>query len=131
MQVDLQSVRDSVKYCCFLLEAEVTDSALLALSKEILSDKVCVVDSSHLSVVVDCYLAVVFVVDGAVDSPVVVGCFAYFAVVFFSCRASLVRDACRPCGPGVDNPVVACFLDELHLSLLAPFTAVHLSAGSH
>ncbi|CAM9149523.1 unnamed protein product, partial [Scytosiphon promiscuus] len=38
-QVDLQSVRDSVKYCCFLLEAEVTDSALLALSKEILSDK--------------------------------------------------------------------------------------------
>lgn len=42
-QVDLQSVRDSVKYCCFLLEAEVTDSALLALSKEILSDKVCFV----------------------------------------------------------------------------------------
>ncbi|CAM9739893.1 unnamed protein product, partial [Pylaiella littoralis] len=37
--VDLQSVRDSVKYCCFLLEAEVTDSALLALSKEILSGK--------------------------------------------------------------------------------------------
>ncbi|CAN0577672.1 unnamed protein product, partial [Ectocarpus sp. 12 AP-2014] len=36
---DLQSVRDSVKYCCFLLDAEVTDSALLALSKEILSDK--------------------------------------------------------------------------------------------
>ncbi|CAN0073697.1 unnamed protein product, partial [Ectocarpus sp. 8 AP-2014] len=27
--VDLQSVRDSVKYCCFLLDAEVTDSALL------------------------------------------------------------------------------------------------------
>lgn len=40
VQVDLQSVRDSVKYCCFLLEAEVTDSALLALSKEILSGKV-------------------------------------------------------------------------------------------
>lgn len=39
-QVDLQSVRDSVKYCCFLLEAEVTDSALLALSKEILLNKV-------------------------------------------------------------------------------------------
>lgn len=33
-------MRDSVKYCCFLLEAEVTDSALLALSKEILADKV-------------------------------------------------------------------------------------------
>lgn len=33
-------MRDSVKYCCFLLDAEVTDSALLALSKEILSDKV-------------------------------------------------------------------------------------------
>lgn len=43
-QVDLQSVRDSVKYCCFLLEAEVTDSALLALSKEILSDKVRALD---------------------------------------------------------------------------------------
>lgn len=40
LQVDLQSVRDSVKYCCFLLDAEVTDSALLALSKEILFDKV-------------------------------------------------------------------------------------------
>ena len=39
-QVDLQSVRDSVKYCCFLLQAEVTDSALLALSKEILLNKV-------------------------------------------------------------------------------------------
>ena len=39
-QVDLQSVRDSVKYCRFLLEAEVTDSALLALSKEILLNKV-------------------------------------------------------------------------------------------
>lgn len=33
-------MRDSVKYCCFLLEAEVTDSALLALSKEILLNKV-------------------------------------------------------------------------------------------
>ncbi|CAM9758996.1 unnamed protein product, partial [Discosporangium mesarthrocarpum] len=37
--VDLEAVCTSVKYCCFLLEAEVTESALLALSQEILSDK--------------------------------------------------------------------------------------------
>ena len=30
---------DSIKYCSFLLEAEVTDSALFSLSKEILNDK--------------------------------------------------------------------------------------------
>jgi hypothetical protein len=32
-------VWDSIKYCSFLLEAEVTDSALFSLSKEILNDK--------------------------------------------------------------------------------------------
>jgi hypothetical protein len=32
-------VWDSIKYCSFLLEAEVSDSALFSLSKEILNDK--------------------------------------------------------------------------------------------
>ncbi|CAM9205493.1 unnamed protein product [Phaeothamnion confervicola] len=39
LSVDLRAAWDSVRYCAFLLQAEVTDSALLALSKEILAER--------------------------------------------------------------------------------------------
>eukprot|EP00953_Heterococcus_sp_UTEX-ZZ885_P021965 12208-Heterococcus_DN1.PRE.2 len=39
LRVDIDEVWDSIKYCSFLLEAEVSDSALFSLSKEILNDK--------------------------------------------------------------------------------------------
>lgn len=67
--MNLESVRDSVKYCCFLLEAEVTDSALLALSKEILTEKVQRV--SNLSTQVE-YLTSPYVGYGITDGY---GCF--------------------------------------------------------